>query len=44
MFSEEVDEIWHDMLLFTQKYQVFSEQFLGTMLHHTPNTNNANYL
>ncbi|MFZ7942897.1 hypothetical protein [Neobacillus sp. 19] len=38
MFSEEVDEIWHDMLLFTQKYQVFSEKFLGKMLHHTPNT------
>ncbi|WP_066070398.1 hypothetical protein [Neobacillus soli] len=38
MFSDEVDEIWHDMLLFTQKYQVFSEQFLGKMLHHTPNT------
>lgn len=39
MFSEEVDEIWHDMLLFTQKYQVFSGKFLGEMLHHTPNTN-----
>jgi len=38
MFSEEVDEVWHDMLLFTQKYQVFSEKFFGTMLHHTPNT------
>ncbi|MEH7352590.1 hypothetical protein V7150_03325 [Neobacillus drentensis] len=39
MFSEEVDEIWHDMLLFTQKYQAFSKKFLGEMLHHTPNTN-----
>jgi hypothetical protein len=38
MFSEEVDEIWHQMILFTQKYQTFSEQFLGSMLHHTPNT------
>ncbi len=37
MFSEEVDEVWHDMLLFTQKYQRFSEKFLGRMLHHTPN-------
>jgi hypothetical protein len=39
MFSEEVDEIWHQMILFTKKYQVFSEQFLGKMIHHTPNTN-----
>lgn len=38
MFSEEVDEIWHQMILFTQKYQTFSEQFLGSMIHHTPNT------
>lgn len=38
MFSEEVDEIWHTMLMFTQKYQTFSEQFTGKMLHHTPNT------
>ncbi|MEH7378133.1 hypothetical protein [Neobacillus drentensis] len=38
MFSEGVDEIWHTMLLFTQKYQTFSERFVGKMLHHTPNT------
>jgi hypothetical protein len=38
MFSEEVDEIWHTMLLFTQKYQTFSERYAGKMLHHTPNT------
>ncbi|WP_160725811.1 hypothetical protein [Bacillus sp. USDA818B3_A] len=39
MFSHEVDEVWHTMILFTQKYQTFSERFLGQMLHHTPNTN-----
>jgi hypothetical protein len=38
MFSEEVDEIWHTMLLFTQKYQTFSERYAGKMLHHSPNT------
>jgi hypothetical protein len=38
MFSDEVDEIWHTMLLFTQKYQSFSEQYAGKMLHHSPNT------
>ncbi|MEH7306029.1 hypothetical protein [Neobacillus drentensis] len=41
MFSEEVDEIWHTMLLFTQRYQSFSERYAGKMLHHTPNTNPA---
>ncbi|MEH7544556.1 MULTISPECIES: hypothetical protein [Bacillaceae] len=39
MFSQEVDEVWHTMILFTQKYQTFSERFLGQMLHHSPNTN-----
>ncbi|MFC4803314.1 hypothetical protein ACFPA1_28730 [Neobacillus sp. GCM10023253] len=39
MFSEDVDEIWHEMILFTKNYQAFSEKFLGKMLHHTPNTN-----
>ncbi|MCM3726448.1 hypothetical protein M3226_12195 [Neobacillus cucumis] len=39
MFSQEVDEVWHTMILFTQKYQIFSERFLGEMLHHTPNIN-----
>ncbi|MGG3562137.1 hypothetical protein ABES03_11095 [Neobacillus rhizosphaerae] len=38
MFSAEVDEVWHTMLLFTQKYQTFSDRFVGRMLHHTPNT------
>jgi uncharacterized membrane protein YgcG len=38
MFSAEVDEVWHTMLLFTQKYQTFSDRFVGKMLHHTPNT------
>lgn len=39
MFSKEVDEIWHEMILFTKEYHAFSEEFLGEMLHHIPNTN-----
>jgi hypothetical protein len=39
MFSEKVDEVWHTMLMFTQKYQRFSEGYLGSMLHHKPNIN-----
>ncbi len=36
MFSEEVDEIWHEMLLFTRNYQEFSTAVAGEMIHHTP--------
>lgn len=37
MFSKAVDELWHEMLMYTQEYQRFSERFLGRMVHHTPN-------
>lgn len=37
MFSEKVDEVWHEMLMFTKQYEVFSNNYLGKMLHHTPN-------
>lgn len=38
MFSEEVDEVWHSMILFTKDYEQFSNRFYGNMLHHYPNT------
>lgn len=38
MFSKDVDEIWHEMLMYTYEYQQFSERYLGRMLHHAPNT------
>ncbi|WP_433943006.1 hypothetical protein [Paenibacillus sp. SN-8-1] len=37
MFSRAVDEIWHEMLMYTHEYQQFSNRFLGQMLHHAPN-------
>lgn len=37
MFSSKVDEVWHEMLMFTKQYHSFSEKYLGNMLHHTPN-------
>lgn len=37
MFSSKVDEVWHEMLMFTKQYEGFSDRFLGKMLHHTPN-------
>ncbi|MFJ8258391.1 hypothetical protein ACIQ4Z_14105 [Peribacillus asahii] len=39
MFSEKVDELWHQMLMFTREYDDFSKKYLGTILHHSPNVN-----
>ncbi|WP_411346974.1 hypothetical protein [Paenibacillus sp. WLX2291] len=36
MFSDKVDSVWHEMLMFTRDYQQFCEQFYGYMLHHSP--------
>ncbi|MEW4369973.1 hypothetical protein [Paenibacillus kandeliae] len=36
MFSDRVDEVWHEMLMFTRDYQQFCERFYGYMLHHSP--------
>lgn len=36
MFSKEVDEIWHEMLLFTKEYQNFCDHFIGEIIHHEP--------
>ncbi|MDQ0229328.1 hypothetical protein [Metabacillus malikii] len=38
MFSGDVDEIWHEMILFTNDYEKFSQNYYGKMLHHYPNT------
>lgn len=37
MFSHHVDEIWHEMLMFTRDYEQFSKNFYSDILHHTPN-------
>jgi uncharacterized membrane protein YgcG len=36
MFSEAVDEIWHEMIMFTREYQQLCERLTGGMIHHTP--------
>ena len=38
MFSQQVDEVWHMHILFTQDYANFCEQTLGHFLHHNPKT------
>lgn len=37
MFCEKVDELWHQMLMFTREYDAFSKKYLGDFLHHSPN-------
>ncbi len=39
MFSWKVDQIWHEMLMFTREYDEFAENYLGTKIHHNPNEN-----
>ncbi|MGV3463712.1 MAG: hypothetical protein ACO1OT_00270 [Heyndrickxia sp.] len=36
MFSDRVDAIWHEMLMFTKEYEQFSERVYGQFLHHAP--------
>lgn len=31
-----LDEMWHNMILFTPEYQKFSEKHFGKYLHHVP--------
>lgn len=41
MFSERVDEIWHEMLMFTKEYEKFTHKFYKGFLHHTPNSDTS---
>ena len=36
MFSDEVDELWHEMLMFTKSYADFCAEFMGSTVHHEP--------
>ena len=36
MMSAEVDEIWHQFILYTRDYQKFCNDYLGEFLHHIP--------
>lgn len=37
MFSDKVDDLWHEMLMFTREYDDFSKKYAGSILHHSPN-------
>lgn len=33
----EIDEMWHEFILFTQDYSDFCNQYFGEYMHHLPN-------
>lgn len=37
MFSDKVDTVWHEMLMFTKEYEQFAKNFYDDYLHHSPN-------
>ncbi|MGV4966194.1 hypothetical protein ACVB78_11085, partial [Priestia aryabhattai] len=37
MFSAKVDEVWHEMIMFTVDYERFTDLFFSRFLHHQPN-------
>jgi len=38
MISDQVDNVWHEFVLFTRQYANFCNNHLGKFLHHSPNT------
>lgn len=38
MFSEPIDEVWHQHILFTRDYANFCEKAVGHFVHHDPMT------
>jgi hypothetical protein len=38
VISPEIDEVWHNFILFTREYNKFCESVFGKFIHHTPST------
>ena len=38
MVGQRVDILWHQFILFTRQYHIFSQDFYGKYIHHTPYT------
>ncbi|MGN7454638.1 hypothetical protein ACTHPH_07470 [Paenibacillus pasadenensis] len=36
MFGDEVDGVWHEMLMYTREYERFGKELIGGPLHHAP--------
>ena len=41
MTSKVIDELWHTLIIFTDKYEAFCKKFIGRFLHHSPNTDES---
>jgi len=37
IFNEEMENIWHEMLIHTREYKTFCKKFVGHFIHHHPN-------
>jgi hypothetical protein len=37
MSMREIDDMWHEFILFTEDYQEFCTRYFGTFIHHLPN-------
>lgn len=44
MLSDSVDEVWHQLILYTKEYGEFCEEKLGYFLHHIPEDKKAEKL
>lgn len=44
MLSDRVDEVWHQLILYTKEYGEFCEEKLGYFLHHIPEDKKAEKL
>ena len=38
MYSVKVDDVWHEMLMFTREYEQFGKALCGGIIHHAPHT------
>jgi hypothetical protein len=38
MYSDAVDDIWHEMLMFTREYNRLGEALMGSPIHHAPHS------
>ncbi|MCQ6561933.1 hypothetical protein [Paenibacillus mendelii] len=41
MYSAKVDDVWHEMLMFTWEYEQFCKNFCSSFIHHAPHAPGA---
>ena len=38
VLNDQVDEVWHQFILFTEEYHDFCQNIAGKYIHHSPST------